>query len=114
MNPPSHDEYEQEILRLAADAWEESDHDEDRAGEVLREDIDGHQWVIYTFLAEHVSRHISWGEDAEECSIDDDLGAVMRERGFSGLWTTLAFRKMHADASLALYDIVEAWEEAEE
>ena len=110
-------EYETEIQsiadNMAAEALADNDNDIDAARDDifdsrLHETINGHRWVIYNAYNADVMRH----SDNEDYYIDnfgaEDAGAVLKERGLSGLHNVIVFWCMYADVSELIADALEA------
>ena len=115
----SYTEYWTEIESIADDiieeAMESADNDREQAEEEindyrLHEWIDGHQWVIYYAYNIDVIRH----SDNEDYMSDnfggEEMATVVKERGFNGLTTAMAFWCMYADVQDRLDAAFEAFE----
>ena len=81
---------------------ERCDNDRDEAEELindslLRETIDGHEWIIYYSYNLDVIQH----SDNEDYMIDnfgiDEAGFILKDKGLSGLHSAIAFWALYAD-----------------
>jgi hypothetical protein len=83
------------------------DHINDSA---LHEVIDGHQWVIYYAYNLSVLEY----SNNEDYLIDnfgnDEAGAILKDKGLSGLHCALAYWALYADVSDALSNALEEYE----
>ena len=113
--------YWQEIESIADDLAErsmsENDNDIDAArnaiyDNMLHEDIDGHQWVIYNGYSLEVIQHSNNDTYASDNFGDDYLSAAMRDGGLDRVHAIIAFWCMYADVSEAIDDALESYEVA--
>jgi hypothetical protein len=77
----------------------------------LHETIDGHQWVIYYAYNLSVLEY----SDNEDYMVDnfgnDEAGAILKEKGLSGLHSALAFWALYADVYDAIDNALDEYEE---
>lgn len=125
MNEISRQQYRDEIKSIAENmatealddcGWDRDAAEKDINDSRLHETIDGHQWVIYYAYNDDVLRH-SENESAYEDNFGtEDMAAVIKERGFNGLKTVMAFCAMEQDVrdilSEALDNAIEEHEQA--
>ena len=87
-------DYWTEVAELAKSITAEAREHDREIGDVLHETIDGHEWVIYTYMAQQVLVHSpNDGYAVEEFGID----AVIQDGSLN--WSALAFGAMYADVS---------------
>lgn len=113
-------EYWKEIKSIAAnlvsEAMQEKDNDREEAEEYindsyLHETIDGHQWVIYYSYNDDVLKYSDNDEAYQDCYSNEDLGALVAEKGLDDAKTMMAFFAMYQDVQNHLSDAFDEFEE---
>ena len=113
-------QYHQEIKDLAQDlyneALEQNDNDHDQAEDaifdyMLRELVDSHQWVIFTYSNDLVARFSDNAEAYMCCYDNESIGQIVTDKGLAGMKPIIAHLAMEYDISDALYQL-DAFKEA--
>lgn len=118
-------EYTTEIKELAESivetAYNEYDEvtDQESAEELindtlLHETIDGHQWVIYCAYNDDVLKYSDNDEAYQDCYGNEDLGALVAEKGIDGVKPMMAFFAMYQDVQDQLNDALVAYSDRHE
>lgn len=111
--------YNEEIQDLATNLVEElmQEHDNDRdiaeeaAHDRLHETIDGHQWVIYYAYNDEVLRFSDNDEAYQDVYCNEDLGALVADKGIDGVKPMMAYFAMYQDVSELLEQAFDDFEE---
>ena len=99
---------------MGADDTEVSSRDRGRIEEYARDTVDGHQWVIYYAYNNDILRH-SDNADAYEMNFGaDDMAEVIKDSGFDGLKTVMAYFAMECDGMAEIDSAIEEWQDARE
>ena len=77
----------------------------------LHETIDGHQWVIYYAYNLSVLEYSNNEDYMVDNFGNDEAGAILKEKGLSGLHSALAFWALYADVYDALDNALDEYEE---
>jgi len=115
-------EYHQEILAIAENLVTEAmtngngirEESEEAINDyMLHEYIDGHQWVIYYAYNLDVIKYSDNDGYMEDNFGTEEAGAILADRGLSGLHTAIAFWCMYADVQEQLEIAFDGLEEEE-
>ena len=68
----------------------------------LHEEIDGHQWIIYTAYHDDVLRHCGDEDAWEELYCAEDIGNLVKDQGMAGARMAQAFWAFNQDVGEAL------------
>ena len=106
-------EYQDEISDLAEDLYKEAmeehpEDEDDRNAFILdrvNEIVDGHQWIIYCASNLAVYEHSPNADAYQDMYGNDDLGAIVADRGLLGLHTVIAYCSMQADIEQVVYQL---------
>ncbi len=101
-------EYWQEVRSLAIsildDAWEAHAEEEDERNEFvhnrLHEDVDGHQWIIYTHYNVQVLHHAHNPE-----AHWDQVGCAPEVDSYGQMMAVLAYFALQEDVSQVVWDL---------
>jgi hypothetical protein len=92
VDPITQSEYYTQCQAIAVECVREAAGDRDAAYEAVRESVDSHQWLIYTYYNLQILTH-SRNEDA----YFDENGGTLNTESFADTMTQLAHYAMHAD-----------------
>lgn len=105
-------EYNAEIERIARDALAiERMYGQD-AEDVAWEEVDSHRWVILSWNALLIPTLTT--SDGADFLSNQDLNAIYRESGLSGLYSAIAFACMMEDVQNKINELREIEEKEEE
>lgn len=121
----SQNDYTKEILEIAEsmvetafDEYDEVETVEDAEelinDTLLHEAIDGHQWVIYYAYNDDVLKHSDNDEAYQDVYCNEDLGALVAEKGIDGVKPMMAYFAMYQDVQDHLSDALEAYADKHE
>ena len=106
MNDITQQSYTKEITDLAYDIATEllDEHDsreeaEEAAYDRIHETVDGHEWVIYTYQAGLVPDFSSNYDAYRDCYCNEDIGAIVSEKGLDAVKPVIAYFAMTQDIS---------------
>ena len=118
----THSSYNKEIRDLAESivgtAFNEYDEVTDRESAeelindtLLHETIDGHQWIIYYYGNDKVLEFTDNYDAYKDVYSDEDLGALVADKGLEGAKTAIAYFDMYQDFSELLEAALDKWDE---
>ena len=100
----------QENPELDADSYQIEEIIYDR----LHETIDGHQWIIYYSYNDDVIRCSGNADAYQGVYSNEDVGALIADKGLDQFGCTRAYFAMHQDVSEQLEQALQAYEIGEE
>jgi hypothetical protein len=101
MEPITLSEYVDECKAIARTITKECEGDEDRIQDKLHEEIDGHQWIIYTYYNLQVLTHSD-----NDGAYFDNFGPL-EAKDFSDAVLKMAFAAFYQDVQERLSDALE-------
>jgi len=106
MEPITLQEYAAECKAVAKAIVEECEGNEDDFHDRLHEEIDSHQWIIYTYYNLQVLTH-----SRNDGAYFDNFGPLTAD-GFSDAMVKMAFAAFYQDVSEELSEALTEYEEA--
>ena len=73
----------------------------------IHETVDSHEWIIYTYHNAFVVRFSSNEDAYKDVYGNEDLGALVCEKGPEGITLAMAYFAMSADLSEKCHEIIE-------
>ena len=81
---------------------------------LLHEAIDDHQWIIYYYGNDKVLEFTDNYDAYKDVYSDEDLGALVADKGLEGAKTAIAYFAMYQDVSELLEAALDKWDEDHE
>ena len=98
-------EYQIEVQSIAETVIDEVMEHGGELSDLVHENVDGHEWIIYTAYHQQIIDNCSYNDAYLDCYGHEDLGRIMTEQGLDAVIQTRAFFALDHDVREAVEEL---------